>query len=206
MGIDIGTSSIKTIICDVNKNMVVSFDVLEHELYSPYPGYAEENPSDWWNGVIYTIKGAISKVNIDSEEILGIGTTGMLPAFVLLDENGNVLRPSIQQSDSRVYREIDEIKSKIDMDTYFKITGCSLNQQMISPKILWMLKNEPEVFSKVEKILGSYDYINYKLTGELSVESNWALESGLFDINRGDWWEDILNILGISLYDVEDFV
>jgi xylulokinase len=198
LGIDIGTSSVKTIICDVDKYKIIASETAEHDLYSPFPGWTEENPEDWWENTVKTVSACIAKSKVEPKQIAGIGTTGMLPAFVLLDEKGEVLRPSIQQSDSRTYKEMDYLREKIDPDTFFNITGCSLNQQMIAPKILWMKENEPEIFSKTRTILGSYDYINYKLTGNFSLESNWALESGMFDIKTGDWSEDILRIIGIN--------
>ncbi len=198
VGIDIGTSSVKTIICETKTFKIVAKDTQEHNLYSPNPGWAEEKPLDWWENAINTVKNCIRISNIDIKKIVAIGTTGMVPAFVLLDNKGKVVRNSIQQSDARTYREIEELRKRIDSEEFFNITGCSLNQQMIAPKILWMFNNEPEEFSKVKIIFGSYDFINYKLTGNFSVESNWALESGIYDINLKSWSDKILQILGIK--------
>lgn len=198
IGIDIGTSSVKTIICDIKRNKIISSASKEHKLFSPQPGYSEENPHDWWAGTKSTLKNILDDLGVENFEISGIGITGMAPAFVLVDKNGKVLRPSIQQNDARVSNEIEFIKKKIDPETYYKISGSSLNQQMISPKILWMQNNEPDIYKKTARILGSYDYINYKLTGIFSIESNWALESGLYDITEKAWSHTILDILGIE--------
>ncbi len=198
IGIDIGTSSVKTILCDAKRNKIIFSASSEHKLSSPQPGYSEENPHDWWSGTKKTLKNVLGNLEIKNFKISGIGITGMLPAFVLIDKNGEVLRPSIQQNDARVSNEIEFIKKKINPETYYKISGSSLNQQMISPKILWMQNNEPDTYEKTAKILGSYDYINYKLTGIFSIESNWALESGLYDIVEEDWSNTILDILGIK--------
>ncbi len=198
IGIDIGTSSVKTIVCDADKYKIIASATSEHKLFSLKPGYAEENPQDWWQNVKKTLQSVLKEEQIRKGKILGIGTTGMLPAFVLMDKEGNILRRSIQQSDARVSREIESLNKKIPHKTYFPLSGCSLNQQMISPKILWMQKNEPEIFVKADKVFGSYDYINYKLTGSLSVESNWALESGLYDIHKKDWSDTVLSAINIS--------
>ena len=198
IGVDIGTSSVKAIVCDAEKNKIVASASSEHNLLSPKPGYSEEDPQDWWNGTKETLKQVLSKIEIGTGQILGLGTTGMLPAFVLVDEGGNVLRRSIQQSDARVSSEMEQLNKIISPEDYFRIAGCSLNQQMISPKILWMQKNEPHIFEKAYKIFGSYDYINYKLTGIFSVESNWALESGLYDVTDRKWSETVLNAVNIS--------
>ncbi len=198
IGIDIGTSSVKTIICDAEKHKIIASATSEHRLFSPKPGYSEENPDDWWENVKNTLRSVLEKIEINHCKIIGIGTTGMLPAFVLMDQEGNILRRSIQQSDARVSREIELLNKIIPHETYFNIAGCSLNQQMISPKILWMQKNEPDIFAKTDKIFGSYDYINFKLTGQYSVESNWALESGLYDITEKKWSDTVLDAVKIG--------
>jgi len=198
LGVDIGTTSVKTVICDTDKYKIVSTASAEHDLNSPYPGWAEEKPGDWWRNTIDTIRFSMEKVNVNPDEIAGIGVSGMVPAFVLLDGEGNVLRPSMQQNDARTYNEIEYIRKKIRDDDFFNITGCIINQQMIGPKILWMKNNEPDVFKKVDKIMGSYDYIVYKLTGKFSLEHNWALESGLYNIHTKKWSDRILEIIGID--------
>ena len=197
LGIDIGTTSVKCIVCTANSYKIICTASAKHNLSSPFPGWAEENPADWWENTIRTIRTCLGK-GIDPQKIAGIGVSGMVPAFLLLDDKGRVLRPSIQQSDSRTFNEIDFIEKKIGSDNFFKITGCAINQQMVGPKILWMKKNEPEILSKTDKILGSYDYIVYKLTGKLSLERNWALESGLYDVNSEDWSDELLEVVNVK--------
>jgi xylulokinase len=122
----------------------------------------------------------------------------MLPAFVILDSSNGLIRPSIQQMDSRTFEEVKLIEEKIGKEIFFNITGCTVNIQMIAPKIIWMRKNEPENFKKIKTVCGSYDYINYRLTGVKSVESNWALESGMYDIKLRKWSKKILDMLEID--------
>ncbi|MHB1334812.1 MAG: FGGY-family carbohydrate kinase [Candidatus Humimicrobiaceae bacterium] len=198
IGIDIGTTSVKTIICDALMYKIVSTASAEHDLFSLYSGWAEENPEDWWNNTIKTINFCIKESGINPKQISGIGVSGMVPAFILIDSFGNVLRPSMQQNDARTFKEIEIIEKSIGRNRFFDITGSVVNQQMIGPKILWMKKNEPEIFSKTDKILGSYDYIVYKLTGKLSLERNWALESGLYDVNLEDWSDELLEVVNVK--------
>jgi xylulokinase len=122
----------------------------------------------------------------------------MLPAIVLVDETGQPLRPSIQQNDARAVVEIDELKNAIDPEAFFDKTGSSINQQSIGPKLLWLQRHEPQVWAKTHKILGSYDYINYRLTGTYGIESNWALESGLYDMHSRDWSPELLQSAATS--------
>ncbi len=198
IGVDVGTTSIKTIICNALEYKVIASSNSAHHLLSPHPGWAEENPEDWWSGVKLTIKECLTKTGINPKNIAGLGITGMCPAFILLDKKGNVLRPSIQQNDARTYKQINYMRKAINEDEFFSITGCDINQQMIGPKILWVRENEPELFNKTDMILGSWDYIIYKLTGKYSVDPNWALEGGLYDINQKKWSGKLLEIAGVD--------
>ena len=204
VGIDVGTTAIKTIICDAKKYEIIGSAKAEHNLLSPRPGWAEEDAGQWWENVKITVRKCIKDAAIDPLHIAGIGITGMAPAFILLDRNGIPLRNSIQQNDARTYKEIDYMGRQINEEDFFNITGCAINQQMIGPKILWIKENEPDVFKKTNKILGSYDYIIYKMTGSFSVDHNWALEGGLFDIHKRDWSDRLLKIAGIDRHLLPD--
>lgn len=198
IGIDIGTTAVKSIICDPDDHTVVAAASAPHDLSSPAPGWAEENPDDWWRNTVETVKACLDKCQADPKSVQCVGISGMVPAFVLLDDHGRVLRPSIQQNDARTFREIESMKKGISSDQFYSITGCSLNQQMVGPKILWMQNNEPDLFNKVKTILGSYDYMVYKLTGQLSLERNWALESGLYDVHNECWSDSLLKFVNIQ--------
>lgn len=122
----------------------------------------------------------------------------MVPAIVLLDENGHPIRNAIQQNDARALDQIDMLSAAIDQELLYKRTGGKTNQQHILPRLLWVKENEPEIWSKVSTIMGSYDYIVYKLSGIKSLEINWAVESGSFDIHTREWISEDLERFGIS--------
>jgi len=197
LGIDIGTSSVKALLCSEDGEIVVQA-LRSNHLSSPHSGWAEESPSEWWQNTKAVIRECLTGFNGSPSDISGIGVTGMVPAVVLLDDKGEVIRQSIQQNDARTVEEIDELKNKLDFDWFFKITGSMLSQQSVAPKLKWLQKNEPINWAKVKSILGSYDYINYCLTGMINVEANWALESGLFDIQKNEWSESLIKLVGIN--------
>jgi xylulokinase len=197
LGVDIGTSSVKGVICDTEGNILAQAS-RDHDLASPQPGWAEQSPAIWWANAVAVIRDCLAGPDVAAEHIAAIGTTGMLPALVLVDENGQPLRPSIQQNDARATAEIDDLKNTIDPDAFFEKTGASINQQSIGPKLLWLQRHEPEVWARTWKILGSYDYINYCLTGTYGIESNWALESGLYDIHDRNWSTELLQLATTS--------
>ncbi len=127
-----------------------------------------------------------------------MGASGMVPTLILLDAQGRVLRPSIQQNDARSQEEIWHFRAQVDSDDVLHMTGSAITQQSIGPKLLWLRRHEPETISQAARVMGSYDYIVYRLTGTFSCERNWALESGLFDLHRQDWDDSLLRLSTIS--------
>jgi len=108
------------------------------------------------------------------------------------------LRPSIQQNDARSHREIQEFRAQTDEADVLHRTGSPITQQSIGPKLLWLRRHEPETMTRAVSVMGSYDFIVYCLTGAFSVERNWALESGLFDLQRQDWDDELLALSTID--------
>lgn len=181
LGLDIGTTSTIGILVRLPGEVlgIVSRPVT---LTSHQPGWAEEDPEQWWNNCCAIIHELIGNAGISASEIVGVGVTGMLPAVVLLDQNGTLLRPSIQQSDGRVAAQVTELRDEIVEADFIAKAGNGINQQLVATKIRWIERHEPDVFTKIATVFGSYDYINWRLTGERRIEQNWALEAGFVDI------------------------
>ncbi len=190
-GIDIGTTSVKAILINTDGDIVMEKSIV-HDLISLEPGFAEEDPAIWWTSV-KTILKEIVKTGL-ADRVASIGVTGMVPTLILLDEALNPIRNSIQQNDARSTREIEELKEIMDEDRYFSQTANTLNQQLIFPKYLWLKKHEPENVSKARWIMGSYDYISTKLTGNPHAEINWALESGMWFVKEKKWHSGVVKI------------
>ena len=181
LGLDIGTTSTIGILIGL-PNRVMALASKPVTLSSRHSGWAEEDPNQWWANVCTLIPELLSKAGLKAADISGIGVTGMLPAVVLLDNAGSLLRPSIQQSDARCFAEVTDFANDIDEGEFISIAANGINQQLVGCKLRWIEKHEPEVFSKIATVFGSYDYINYRLTGKRAVEQNWALEAGFIDI------------------------
>lgn len=191
LGVDIGTSSVKTVVCEPGGRVVCQASA-ENTLRADAPGWAEQDPDQWWANTLTTIRACLDHPDVDARQIAAVGVTGMLPTLVLLGADGAPLRPSIQQNDARALAEIDQLAAVVGTEVFFARTGASLSQQSIGPRLLWLQTHEPDVWAQAQTLLGSYDYINFRLTGVLSVEQNWALESGLYDINQRQWSPDLL--------------
>lgn len=197
MGIDVGTTAIKVIVLRVKTKS--SFDIVKvasisHDLISTQHGWAEEDANVWREN-LYSILSSLSK-EIDFSFLDSISVTGMVPALILLDEKCRPLRYSIQQNDMRSEKEIEYLKEKLEKDnSYFLLTGSHVNSQHIAPRLLWLKNHESEIVSQVTHILGSYDYIRFLLTGNIFIEYNWALESGLYSL-EGQLLEDVFSLTG----------
>lgn len=181
LGLDIGTTSTIGILIAPPNNVLAQAS-RPVTLSSPYQGWAEEDPQQWWLNVGEIIPELIARAGVTSDNIKAVAVTGMLPAVVLLDKDDAILRPSIQQSDGRCGREVEEIAGEISAVDFVAKSGNGINQQLVAAKLRWIEKNEADIFSRIDTVFGSYDYINWKLCGEKAVEQNWALEAGFVDL------------------------
>jgi xylulokinase len=191
LGIDVGTSATKAIVLDP-AGAVVARAKRSAELRSPRPGWAEEDPAQWWANVCSLCS------ELPVREVAAVGVSGMVPAVILLGQDGRPLRPSIQQNDARAAAEVAELRSALGPGALAR-TGSPVSQQSVGPTALWLASHEPELWRATHAILGSYDYMAYRLTGVLGVERNWALESGLYDLSTGGWADDLCAAAGIAL-------
>lgn len=197
LGIDIGTTGTKILLVNTAGGIVSEVNK-PATLISPLASWAEEDPYEWWENVCAGVPECLQKAGVNSASILSVGVSGMVPTTILVGRDGRPLRRSIQQNDARSVIEIDLFKSVVNEHDVFKRTGSAITQQSIGPKLLWLEKNEPEVFSQAVWIMGSYDYINFLLTDNPVLEQNWALESGLFDIHKRDWDDGLLRLSKIQ--------
>lgn len=197
MGIDIGTTATKIILINLNGQIVASVEK-PSQLLSPRPGWAEENADQWWENVCVGVPECIEQAGITSKRVAAIGTSGMVPAIILLDQDDKVLRNSIQQNDARAITEIEYLRSMTNASDILHRTGSAITQQTVGTKILWLHRNEPHVLEAAVHLMGSYEFIGHRLTGEYYLERNWALESGYFDLYNEDWDDELLKLSTIS--------
>lgn len=198
IGIDIGTTGAKAVLMDVNGN-VVTTATNEYPMLTPQPLWAEQNPEDWWSATCKSINGVINKANINSSEIKGIGLTGQMHGLVTIDSNGKVLYPCIMWNDQRTGEECKDIEEKIGFNELLSITGNQVLPGFTAPKILWLRKNKPDVYTKIKKILLPKDYIRFKLTNEFFTDVSDASGTSLLNVKERKWSKEILDKLSIPL-------
>lgn len=191
LGIDVGTSATKAVVVDP-AGAVVARAERPVELRSPAAGFAEEDPGAWWENVRSLCR------ELPLEGVAAVGVSGMVPAVLLLDGRDRPLRPSIQQSDARAGAEVEELREALAGARVLERTGSAVTQQSVGPTALWLARHEPGAWRETRTVLGSYDYVTLRLTGERGVERNWALESGLYDLEAGGFAPDLCAAAGID--------
>ena len=203
IGLDIGTTSTIAIAVRL-PGEIVHVASKPVTLASPHPGWAEEDPAEWWANSVAILREVVAALPGGPSRLAGLCVTGMLPAVVLLDADGEVLRPSIQQSDGRVGAEVDDLKAELDEAAFLARAGNGVNQQLVAAKLRWIARHEPAVFARIATVFGSYDYVNFRLTGRRAVEQNWALEAGFTDLADHRIADDLVSLAGVPRSAVPD--
>ncbi len=198
IGIDIGTSGTKTVLFD-EVGTVISSSTVEYPMYQPQNGYAEQDPADWYNASVSTVKSVIEKSGVKNTDIVGIGLSGQMHGLVMLDENGKVIRNSIIWCDQRTEKEVEEMNEKLGREKLIEITANPALTGWTAAKILWVKNNEPENYAKCRHILLPKDYIRYKLTGEFATEVSDASGMQLLDVPNRCWSREVCDALGINM-------
>jgi xylulokinase len=197
LGIDIGTSGTKTALFDLSGKLIESCTI-DYPLYQEQNGWAEQEPTDWWDAARNTIINVIRKSGIKAADIKGIGLSGQMHGLVMLDKTGGVLRRSIIWCDQRTGRECDEITDRVGANRLISITANPALTGFTASKILWVRNNQPDLYRKCAHILLPKDYIRYKLTGEFATEVSDASGMQLLDIPKRRWSNEVLSKLEIE--------
>jgi xylulokinase len=197
LGIDVGTSGSKALLVR-DDGRVVASATTEYPLSTPQPLWAEQDPADWWQATVTSIRRVLVQSGaFDARAIAGVGLTGQMHGLVLLDAAGTVLRPAILWNDQRTAAECARITEQVGRERLLQLTGNPVLPGFTAPKILWVREHEPEVYGRVAKILLPKDYVRYRLTGEFFGEVSDASGTSLFDVGRRAWSDEMLEALGI---------
>jgi xylulokinase len=197
-GIDIGTSATKVLLCTPAGKVLATANV-EYPVYTPKPGWSEQDPDDWWRASIKGISAACKKAKKKPSQITGIGLSGQMHGSVFVDKSGESLRRALLWNDQRTAAECAEIekaaggrKRLISMVSNVALTGFT------APKILWVRKHDAKAYAKTHKILLPKDYVRLRLTGEYASEVSDAAGTLLLDIKKRKWHRGLLGKLDID--------
>lgn len=195
LGLDVSTTGSKALLVDERGDVIASHTV-PHPLSQPFPLWSEQNPADWWNGMVTAIRTVLERTGA-AESVQAIGLTGQMHGLVCLDEQDNVLRPAILWNDQRTQAECDEITSTIGAARLIQLTGNRALTGFTAPKILWVRKHEPEVYARIRHILLPKDYIRFQLTGDYATDLADGAGMLLLDVANRRWSQAVLDELNI---------
>ena len=191
MGIDLGTSSIKTVIIDTDGNLLARA-AREYDICTAHPGWAEQDPIKWYTAMVETMQSAVSEAGLAPGQIQGIGLSGQMHGVVCVDKDGKVVRQAIIWADQRSVAQVDRINRTLGKKRLGELTANPVATGFMLPSWMWLVENEPETVSNTAHILLPKDYLRFLLTGNLGTDPSDASATSLFDPARRRWSEPIL--------------
>lgn len=198
LGIDIGTSGTKTLAMQEDGSILASA-TFEYPLSNPKPGWSEQDPSDWWDASVKSVRLVMKAGRLKASDIAGIGLSGQMHGSVFLDKSHAVIRPALLWNDQRTAAECVEIERLAGGRR--KLIGMVANPALTgftAPKILWLRNHEPKNFDRTVQVLLPKDYVRFRLTGEFATEVSDASGTLLLDVVKRKWSQTLLNRLDLD--------
>jgi xylulokinase len=198
LGIDVGTGGTRALIIDQQGRTRASA-VAEHPPFSvPQPGWAEQDPEDWWRACREAIRNALRSSNTRPEEISAIGLSGQMHGAVFLDSENRSLRPAILWCDVRTDAQCRYLEERIGRDCIVQLTCNAALPNFTLTKLLWVREDSPQLWSKVRHILLPKDYVRLRLTGEFATDATDASGTLMLDVANRAWSAPMLEAAQID--------
>jgi xylulokinase len=188
VGLDVGTTGVKAIAVSPTGEVLARAEE-EYPLATPRPGWAEQDPEDWWRAS----EAALARLGVAKPA--GIGLSGQMHGLVCLGEDDRPLRPAILWNDQRTAAECAEIEERVGLERLIGLTGNRALPGFTAPKLLWLRKNEPDVYERIAHVLLPKDYVRLRLTGERAIDVADASGTLLFDVAGRRWSDAVLESL-----------
>jgi xylulokinase len=204
LSLDLGTSAIKVALFNENGDLVVSSNQ-EYLLLTPTALSVEMEVETYWDAFKLGIKDVLEKSKINADSIRAVGISAQGETLIPIDSSGKSLRNAIVWMDNRAQEEAAELAGVFENSDLYGITGqVSIVPTWPASKILWIKKNEPEVFNRVYKYLLIEDYFIYRLTGKFVAEGSLLCSTVYWDITKKEYWGEMLDYLGINVEQLPD--
>ena len=197
LGMDVGTSGTRAVLVDEEGRIVSSASEEHAPFRTPHPGWAEQDPEDWWRAALIAIRAAIAAAPVPHQPIASVGLTGQMHGAVLLDKDGIVLRPSLIWCDTRTQPECDWLTKEIGYDRLIELTCNPALPNFTLTKLLWVKEHEPEIFARTAHILCPKDYVRFRLTGTYAIDVQEASGTLLLDVTNRRWSSEVAAAAGI---------
>lgn len=204
---DLGTGGIKASLFDEN-GISLTNTFTQYDTYYNADKLHEQKPEDWWNGIVSTTRQIIADSKVDVNDIEALSISGHSLGVVPIDKNGNLLRELTPiWSDTRASEQTNEFFKIISYDDWYMETGNGFPAECYAIfKIMWYMENEPDMYSKIDKVLGSKDYCNYKLTGISITDHSYASGSGVYSLKDRKYRDNFIKASGVEAEKLPDII
>jgi len=197
LGLDVSTTATKAVLLDA-EGTVHAASSPGYAFETPQPLWSEQDPQLWWDGTITAIRGALAASGVEGDDVEAVGLAGQMHGLVALDRHDDVLRPAILWNDQRTEAECDAIRERIGRDRLIAVTGNDALAGFTAPKLMWVRRHEPDVWSRIAHILLPKDLVRLRLTGDHAVDRADGAGTLLFDLAARDWSAEVVDALGID--------
>ena len=195
---DLGTGGIKASLFDVEgKSCAHTFH--QYKTYFSGTDIHEQKPMDWWNGIVETTRQLMEKTHTAPGEVTGLAISGHSLGVVPIDKNGNLLREYTPiWSDKRAKKQAESFFAGTEYDKWYLCTGNGFPAECYSIfKVMWYMDEEPEMYSQIYKVLGTKDFCNYLMTGNVCTDYSYASGSGIYSLKEHEYVEEYVKLSGI---------
>jgi len=189
VGLDVGTTGVKAVAISPDGRVLAAASE-EYALSTPRPGWAEQDPEDWWRA---------AQACLERLPEGHVGLSGQMHGLVVLDAEDRVLRPAILWNDQRTAAECAEIEARVGLERLIELTGNRALTGFTAPKLLWLRRHEPDTYARIRHVLLPKDYVRLRLTGERAIDAPDASGTLLFDVAGRRWSNEVCGALEVPL-------
>lgn len=195
---DVGTTGCKAALVSLDGRLIESAQQL-YPTYYPKPNWAEQDPQDWWQAMIATTHRVLATAAVLPKAIRGISISTTMTNIIPMDGQGGLLRPCIYWLDGRAGEEAQLVMRKLGGPRLFNlIVGSKVTGKDMLPKLLWLKRNEPEIYRTAQTFVDSSGYLLYRMTGRIWAEWSVASGLGLFNLKTKTWDRGMMRFFGLA--------
>ncbi|MDD5327496.1 MAG: FGGY family carbohydrate kinase [Phycisphaerae bacterium] len=199
IAIDIGTQSTRVAVV-TQDGVIIGIAQIPHDTDSPKPGWAQQNPAQWWNETCRASKQVLNQTGINIDSIAGVATCGQMHGPVGVDKAGNITTEWVQLwCDKRCSPQAEAIRRNFDESRLMKLTGNGLNPAWPGIKIRWEKENHPKAYQQTRWYLVPKDFINYRLTGVAAADPSEQSGTYVWDCNKEEYSQELAEVIGVDL-------
>ena len=199
LGVDVGTGGTRAVLVDREGRVLFSESTEHAPIHSAHIGWAEQDPDDWWRAAQASMGAVMKAAAKAGHAVESVGLTGQMHGCVMLDAEGNVLRPALIWCDQRTQPECDWLTDTIGYERLIELTCNPALPNFTLTKLLWVRTHQPEIFAKIAHVLCPKDYVRLRLTGEYAIDMQEASGTLLLDVTHRRWSQEVADASGIPM-------